>query len=524
MPSVPPAAAYYVPSLPGLPSATNEPFDTYAGYLPARRVDAEGKPADNAHLYFVLHRAMRQSRDRRLIIWLNGGPGCSSFDGLMMEPVGTGFSYVSNNAFAKSVAQAAEEVAFFLQRFVEVFPEYARSVHSVHGTGTGVEVYIAGESYAGQYIPYIAHELIKMRTRSPVLLRGIAIGNGYIDPVTQSGSELDMMVESGLWKKSSSDNPGPLLEYRECDDVLVEIMNKSTHGYVSPADSSPKRCINIYDVRLDDLSPACGMNWPHGLAPTYEYLARKDVREALHVDEKFHPEAWVECRQNVGGVIHASADSTNASVTLLPSILDAGVPVLIFAGDKDLICNYIGLERMVDALEWKGARGFSDPPVEYTLGGRDAGIWRTSRGLSYVRVKDASHMAGVDKPLVVHDMMLRFMNVSVEAPFTGQSRVESTVGNSTRVHLAGPPTTTQPNSDAVPKAPEGTYFNYSLWFLVIVVVGIAAFFGYRRVRRRAPALAASPPPRPVPARHVYEPVPVERDDNVELSHFRIDDD
>ena len=85
MPSVPPAAAYYVPSLPDLPSSSNEPFDTYVGYLPVRQAGPDGAPADNAHLYFVLHRAMRRSRDRRLIIWLNGGPGCSSFDGLMME-------------------------------------------------------------------------------------------------------------------------------------------------------------------------------------------------------------------------------------------------------------------------------------------------------------------------------------------------------------------------------------------------------------------------------------------------------
>ena len=62
------------------------------------------------------------------------------------QPVGTGFSYVTNNAFASSLSQAAKEVAFFLERFVEVFPEYARSVHDVHGTSTGYHTYIAGES------------------------------------------------------------------------------------------------------------------------------------------------------------------------------------------------------------------------------------------------------------------------------------------------------------------------------------------------------------------------------------------
>jgi carboxypeptidase C (cathepsin A) len=32
-------------------------------------------------------------------------------------------------------------------------------------------------------------------------------------------------------------------------------------------------CINIYDVRLDDTSPACGMNWPPGMPAVKKMLA-----------------------------------------------------------------------------------------------------------------------------------------------------------------------------------------------------------------------------------------------------------
>lgn len=32
------------------------------------------------------------------------------------------------------------------------------------------------------------------------------------------------------------------------------------------------KCMNMYDVRLYDDSPACGMNWPPDLAPMYTYL------------------------------------------------------------------------------------------------------------------------------------------------------------------------------------------------------------------------------------------------------------
>jgi carboxypeptidase D len=111
------------------------------------------------------------------------------------QPVGTGFSYVSTSGYTKTLEQAADEVVYFLQRFTEVYPEYKR--------GNGIDVYIAGESFAGQYIPFTANALLKAGSDNPVDLIGLAIGNGFIDPRSQAGSELEMMVEANLWKEGS---------------------------------------------------------------------------------------------------------------------------------------------------------------------------------------------------------------------------------------------------------------------------------------------------------------------------------
>lgn len=46
------------------------------------------------------------------------------------------------------------------------------------------------------------------------------------------------------------------------------------------------------------------------------------------------------------------------SAAVLPGILEAGVPILMFAGAEDLICNYKGIERIVNDLEWNGEKGF----------------------------------------------------------------------------------------------------------------------------------------------------------------------
>lgn len=59
------------------------------------------------------------------------------------QPVGTGYSFGTGDEYAHELADAAEDVKVFLERWFEIFPEYSR-----------MEIYLAGESYAGQYIPY----------------------------------------------------------------------------------------------------------------------------------------------------------------------------------------------------------------------------------------------------------------------------------------------------------------------------------------------------------------------------------
>ena len=128
-------------------------------------------------------------------------------------------------------------------------------------------------------------------------------------------------------------------------------------------------CLNIYDVRLKDEIPACGMNWPTdlknitsylrvylflstGLSAAHSYIQRPDVVNALHANAK--SEAWVECQPRIHRELNLK--SSNSSVTVLPRLLEK-IPVLLFAGDQDLICNYVGQESVIQSLTWNGGTG-----------------------------------------------------------------------------------------------------------------------------------------------------------------------
>jgi carboxypeptidase D len=140
------AADYYVHSLPGAP-ADEQLRTMYAGHI-------EVTPQHHGNLFFWLYKNRHIGDRHRLVIWLNGGPGCSSMDGALMEvgpyrvakdgtlrvndgswdefanllfvdnPVGTGFSYVDGDSLVHELADMANQMVTFLEKFFATFPEH----------------------------------------------------------------------------------------------------------------------------------------------------------------------------------------------------------------------------------------------------------------------------------------------------------------------------------------------------------------------------------------------------------------
>ncbi|VDB97159.1 unnamed protein product [Peniophora sp. CBMAI 1063] len=525
---IPSAASFYVPTLPDLHQDPNRPLRIYAGHLPADP-NAATTPATTltAHLYFVLIKARKLADKERVLFWFNGGPGCSSFDGLMMEvgpwrmhedgqlyveeggweeytnivyvdqPVGTGFSYASTDRYVHELSDAASELIEFMRNFYKVFPEYQ-----------GMDTYLGGESFAGQYIPYFTDAILDSTLGVP--LKGSMIGNGWIDAMHQYPAYLQYAVKHGLVEegskqyqtgKKATDECMAILESGSPSHVPVHVdICEQLLGKVSGMGEgrTTGKCLNMYDVRLQDSYPECGMNWPPPLHNITAYLRRKEVVAALHAESK--AEAWTECN----GPVHTALTMrrSNSSVTVLPRVL-ARVPVLIFAGDQDLICNYVGLENMIQGLTWNGATGLGTVETQtWSVDGKAAGTWVSARNLTYVKIFNASHMVGFDAPIVSHDMLLRFIGANLTALADGAARIPSSLGSNSRPLLgeaasdrtaekgaSGAPATT-PEQD---KARWEAYYNAgsAALVLVLVILAVGTFFWCRVRRRRSAGVALS---------------------------------
>lgn len=160
---------------------------------------------DKNYFYWFFESRSAPSTDP-VIMWLTGGPGCSSQLALMTEngpcyptpdgldtirneyswtsnanmmwvdqPADVGYSYGAKVDHNQTMV--ADDLYDFLQQFFISHPEYAQN-----------EFYVFGESYGGHYVPAITSRVYEGNKNNEgvhINLKGLGIGNGLTDPVIQ---------------------------------------------------------------------------------------------------------------------------------------------------------------------------------------------------------------------------------------------------------------------------------------------------------------------------------------------------
>jgi carboxypeptidase D len=343
----------------------------------------------------------------------------------------------------------------------------------------------------------------KNHASDPWNLKGLLIGNGWISGPDQYPSYLSYSYEHGLLERGSdkakeiemqqavcmnelSAGGKDRVDVSACEEILQKILRVTQVNQ-----NGRNMCRNMYDVRLLDTYPSCGMSWPPDLTEVTPYLRRPEVVKALHVDPA-KSTGWMECNGNVGSAF--SARNSVPSIKLLPDLI-AQVPVILFSGDQDLICNHKGTEELINNLQWNGGKGFEDngvtaPRHDWVFEGEPAGIYQSSRNLTYIKFYNSSHMVPFDYPRRTRDMLDRFMGVDIAT--VGGHPVDSVIGGEKgpQTSVGGHPNSTVAEEDQAQKLKEATYKAYyksgEVAFVIVLIAALAwGFFVWRDRRRRA---------------------------------------
>ncbi|KAK8639821.1 hypothetical protein V6N13_138188 [Hibiscus sabdariffa] len=340
-----------IPMLPGQPPVS---FDQYGGYV---TVD---KPAGRALYYYFVEAQHYTKESLPLLLWLNGGPGCSSLAyGAMQElgpfrvhsngktlyknryswnyaanvlfvesPAGVGFSYSNTTSdYDKSGdSKTAVDNYVFLLNWLERFPEYKNR-----------EFYIAGESYAGHYVPQLAHTILQHNNKANqtlINLKGILIGNAVINDETDSKGMYDYLGSHALISDETVDGINKYCSFSseetstECDAVNEEIARDIY--YLDIYNIYAPLCHNS-SLTVIPKKPSVANFDPCSDYYVYAYLNRADVQEAMHANVTKLDHDWEPCSD----IIRRWRDSPSTVIPLLQELMANGLGVWIFSGDTD---------------------------------------------------------------------------------------------------------------------------------------------------------------------------------------------
>ncbi|CCD22841.1 carboxypeptidase C NDAI_0A06870 [Naumovozyma dairenensis CBS 421] len=386
---------------------------------------------DSKHFFYWFFESRNDPKNDPLILWLNGGPGCSSFTGLLFElgpssigpdmkpihnpyswnnnasvifleqPLGVGFSYGDEKVTSTNVA--GKDVYIFLELFFKKFPHLR-----------DVDFHIAGESYAGHYIPQIAHEIVQNPLRT-FNLSSIMIGNGITDPLIQSDYYRPMACGEGGHKS--------LLSQKECDDMVgptnrchrlnqVCYLTESnlpcvvSSSYCETALMRPfeKTGLNPYDIRGPCEDNSKGGLCYNGIKYVEKYMNFPEVQEVLGSDV----DHYSGCNEDVFTGFFFTGDGSKPFQGFVGELLDMDIPVLIYAGDKDFICNWLGNQAWTKELEWKYDTFYELQPLKpwiHSETREELGEVKNYGPLTFLRVYESGHMVPYDQPEASLEML-----------------------------------------------------------------------------------------------------------------------
>ena len=153
---------------------------------------------------------------------------------------------------------------------------------------------------------------------------------------------------------------------------------------------------NVYDIRKTcPMPPLC-----YNMSNSDILMNDPAVQSKLGVTGR----KWVKCDQGVHTAL--LGDWLVNLAAKVQAVLESGLSVLVYSGDKDFVCNWRGGEAWTNAVEWSGQEEFiSATYKEWLVDGKSAGALKQYKNLKFLRVYEAGHMVPMDQPVNALNML-----------------------------------------------------------------------------------------------------------------------
>lgn len=422
------------------------PFHLETGYI------GVGESEDVQLFYYFIKSQSNPEMDP-LVLWITGGPGCSSISGLVYEigpftfepveyngslprlvlkpyswtevasiifldwPVGTGFSYaITPKALESTTLPAADQIYQFLRKFLIDHREHLSN-----------PFYIGGDSYSGRPVPITAQLISDGNGHGNQLwidLKGYLLGNPTTTPL-DSNSRVQFAHGMGLI-------PDELHEslIRNCKGMFVTI---DPENFLCMKDMQTFNQL-VENIKFSHiLEYYCGLRAPN---PQNTYAERRDldetsqelsghdllravkcreqafvlaeiwandqsVREALDIP-KGKVGYWHRCNDNL-----LYTETIHSSMPYHANLSTLGYRSLIYSGDHDMVVPHFGTQDWIRSLNYS----IVDEWRPWLVEGQVAGYTRTyANRMTFATVKGAGHTAPEYKPAECRAMFERWIS------------------------------------------------------------------------------------------------------------------
>ncbi|KAF5176789.1 Serine carboxypeptidase-like [Thalictrum thalictroides] len=420
-----------ITNLPGQP--TTPPISQFSGYITVNQDHGRA-------LFYWFFESQSEPLEKPLLLWLNGGPGCSSIgNGAAVElgpllvkkkgdalefnnyawnreanllfvesPVGVGFSYTNTSSDLTKLDDrfVAEDAYSFLVNWMEKFPQFKSH-----------DFYISGESYAGHYVPQLA-ELVydrnKDKTNYPVInLKGFIVGNPETEDNYDYHGLLDYawshaIISDQVYEKAKQVCNFKLINWMDECNTAMEVVFQQYQEIDIYNIYAPRCLLNNTTSSTDDVLDAQisasfhkdgskkGLRWPRipgGYDPCYtkyaeKYFNRNDVRLSLHANPNGK---WEVCNESILRTYNYTV------LSILPiyiKLIKAGLKIWVYSGDADGRVPVTGTRYWLEAIGLPLKASWRSWYHNHQVGGRIVEY----EGLTFVTVRGAGHLVPLNKP------------------------------------------------------------------------------------------------------------------------------